>query len=65
MKIPIVDQELCIGCGICVDLCPEVFVIQDEKSQVIDEGNCSSCDCKAAVDSCPVSAIELKEGIGR
>lgn len=61
MMIPTVDQELCIGCGICVDLCPEVFVMEDEKSQVIGADQCASCDCQEAVDSCPVSAITMQE----
>lgn len=61
MMIPLVDQELCIGCGICADLCPKVFVIEDEKSQVIGVDQCDSCDCQEAVDSCPVSAITMQE----
>lgn len=61
MKTPTVDHELCIGCGICADLCPKVFEIRDEKSWVIDPDNCSTCDCQEAVDSCPVEAIEFEE----
>ena len=29
MKIPVVELSLCIRCGICVDLCPEVFRLND------------------------------------
>ena len=54
-----VDQELCIGCGICVDLCPEVFELCDDKSRVIGPDKCDSCDCEEAVVSCPVSAIAI------
>ncbi|PIP44373.1 MAG: ferredoxin [Deltaproteobacteria bacterium CG_4_10_14_3_um_filter_60_8] len=61
MKMPVVDEELCIGCEVCADLCPEVFEIQDEKSKVIGPGKCPSCDCQEAVDSCPVGAITLVE----
>ena len=29
----IVDEENCLGCGECVDICPsEVFELQDDKS---------------------------------
>ncbi|RPJ41032.1 MAG: ferredoxin, partial [Deltaproteobacteria bacterium] len=24
-KTPVVDQEECISCGVCVEVCPEVF----------------------------------------
>jgi len=61
MATPVVDQEECIGCGLCADLCPEVFQLVDEKSVVIGPDKCDSCDIEAAVDSCPVEAITMEE----
>ena len=58
---PVVDQELCIGCGNCVEICPEVFELREEKSFVIGPDQCHTCgDCEAAMTGCPVSAIELR-----
>ena len=57
---PVVDQELCIGCGNCAEICPQVFEMRDDKSVVIGPDNCDTCDCVAAEASCPVSAIELR-----
>lgn len=62
MKTPVVDHELCIGCGICAELCPEVFELREEKSWVIGPDKCGTCDCEEAVASCPVAAITLAEG---
>ncbi|MEW5803387.1 MAG: ferredoxin [bacterium] len=61
--IAIVDSELCIGCGQCEELCPDVFEILDEKAQVIsDEIPEDILDtCYEAVESCPVDAIVLEE----
>jgi ferredoxin len=63
MKV-IVDQAKCIGCGTCADICPAVFVLDEEigKSRVIDEDACefSGC-CEAAEENCPVEAITLEE----
>jgi ferredoxin len=62
MAVPVVDQELCIGCGVCVEICPEVFELgEDEKSHVTDAARCDTCDCEEAADSCPVSAIDFEE----
>ena len=61
MCIPVVDQELCVGCGLCEQICPEVFELRDEKSYVINEDACDTCDCQDAADSCPVEAITIEE----
>ena len=54
-----VNQELCIGCGACASLCPDVFKINDAgKAEVIAEEN---IDCaKDAAASCPVQAISVE-----
>ncbi|MDD3498066.1 MAG: ferredoxin [Candidatus Moranbacteria bacterium] len=59
-----VDENLCIGCGTCEALCPNVFKVDMEtgKSKVIAD-ECGDCNCQEAIDSCPVSAISMvKEG---
>jgi ferredoxin len=59
-----VNKELCIGCGLCTSICPDVFELgKDGKSQV-KEGvelapHADHIDQAAA--SCPVAAIAYKE----
>jgi ferredoxin len=45
MRKPIVNEDLCIGCGHCVEVCPQVFELESEKSQVTGPGKCGSCNC--------------------
>jgi len=54
-----VNAEVCIGCGTCESLCPNVFKIENGKSVVISE-DCGECNCQEVADSCPVSAITLE-----
>jgi ferredoxin len=59
--VPRVDLELCTGCGICVDVCPEIFEIGDDgSSQVIDDYGCEDAGCcEEAVEQCPEGAISI------
>jgi ferredoxin len=61
MGKPVVDYELCIGCGSCAEFCPEVFEIRDdEKAYVIGADKCNTCDCEEASSSCPTEAIKFE-----
>lgn len=58
-----VDQDLCIGCGLCAGLCPSVFEMNaDGKSEAVQEPGAEDTDITIeARDSCPVSAISVEE----
>ncbi|WP_322631391.1 ferredoxin [Aedoeadaptatus coxii] len=54
-------NESCIGCGLCVGICPEVFSMTDEgKAKAIETEVPADSEAAAeeAKDSCPVGAIE-------
>lgn len=60
----IVDQDACIGCGRCEEICPAVFHLDEAvgKSVVIDAEACEFVGCcEAAEENCPVDAISLEE----
>ncbi len=58
-----VDAELCTGCGPCVDVCPEVFEMRDDKSVVlVKEVPAEHQDAvREAADACPTGAIIIEE----
>jgi ferredoxin len=56
-------NEECILCGICVDMCPEIFELGDERAKVLAEEippEHQEC-CREAADDCPTDAIEIKD----
>ncbi len=61
MANPAVDPDLCIGCGLCAEICPEVFEMNDEGlAEVIEGADCEDAGCcEEAADSCPTDAISL------
>lgn len=62
MKVT-VDEETCIGCEACVDTCPEIFEMVDDKARAkVDEVPTDLISsCKEAAENCPVEAILLED----
>ena len=57
-----VDEDLCIGCGLCVDTCPDAFELNDEGKAIAKPGAEENLDCsKDAADACPTEAIIVEE----
>ncbi|PIS08761.1 ferredoxin [Candidatus Beckwithbacteria bacterium CG10_big_fil_rev_8_21_14_0_10_34_10] len=61
-KQAIVDKEKCIGCGTCVSLAGKSFKLGDDgKAEALVPAGDDEPTVQSAVDSCPVTAISLKE----
>lgn len=60
MKV-MVDRDGCIGCGVCAEICPEVFHIADDGlSEVKAEPDGKEDAVKEAAQSCPVEVIHIE-----
>ena len=58
---PSINADECIGCGLCEEICPDVFEMGDDGLAHVKEGaNCEAAGCcQEAADSCPTEAISL------
>lgn len=59
-----VDQDVCIGCGLCAETCPAVFVMNDDglaEVKVDPVPAAAADDCRKAAEDCPVEAITIEE----
>ena len=52
------DEDACVGCGACVDICPVQAVVIDDGVAVADEEWCIGCGL--CVPRCPTGAAGLK-----
>lgn len=55
-----VEQDTCIGCGLCIGTVPDVFRMNDDgKAEGYQEATPENESMvQDAIDSCPVSAIQ-------
>ena len=60
MFVPLIDEEKCIGCGECVDICPsEVLELLNEKAVAVNEEECVGCE--SCIEVCEQDAITVEE----
>ena len=70
MKIKL-DRENCIGCGVCVAICPKFFSMGEDGKSMLKKGTLNKKDgsedleisliecAQDAADSCPVQVIHV------
>ncbi len=62
MKRPVVDLSECNLCGVCEDICPKVFRLNDAGFiEVIEQIDYSEADIADAIKNCPKDCIYWEE----
>lgn len=61
-RVYLVEEE-CTGCGMCEDICPEVFVLNEETNiaEVIKPEGGPEDLVQEAIDACPVECIHWED----
>ena len=57
------DREKCVGCGMCIVVCPhEVILLDDGKARIEHRDACM--ECGACAQNCPTAALSVDAGVG-
>lgn len=57
------DKNKCVGCGMCLEVCPhDVFIMQEKKADIKNKNYCM--ECGACGKNCPAGAIQSSAGVG-
>ncbi len=57
----IIERDKCIGCKICIEVCPRSLYVFDEKDKKVDLRNFERCiNCNACVKRCLAQCLEIK-----
>ena len=54
----VIDKQLCNGCRMCIEACPEEALGLVQKKAVVNDGACAQCG--TCIDVCPENAIEMQ-----
>jgi ferredoxin len=53
----IIDEDACMGCESCVELCPDVFEMTDDEKAIVTNPDSDDECVDESIDSCPGEAI--------
>lgn len=57
------DNQKCIGCGMCLEVCPhQVFKLESGKARIQNKDSCM--ECGACARNCPIEAVSVRAGVG-
>jgi ferredoxin len=58
-SLPVIEEDSCIGCNACVEVCPDVFVLNESLgwAMVMFPEGAPAEKIQEAIDICPVHCI--------
>ncbi len=57
------DQEKCVGCGMCLMVCPQaVLSMHNGHARIENRDQCM--ECGACSQNCPTEAVTVQAGVG-
>ena len=57
------DEEKCVGCGMCLEVCPHaVLAPSNGRVRIQDRDACM--ECGACARNCPTEAVTVQAGVG-
>ena len=59
----VIDRSSCLGCGLCTEICPQVFRLADDglSEAYAQIGALDLSAAEEARDNCPASVISLTD----
>ena len=59
-ETPVLDEDTCVNCGLCISFCPEGAIMRKDERPFIDLRFCKGCGICS--HECPSKAIEMVIG---
>ena len=56
-----IDQDECLGCESCVEICPAAFEMNDDGKAVVLDESCQEACVQEAAEACPAECIKVED----
>ena len=57
----IIDENACVGCGLCVTACPNIFELGEDGIAKVKTNECADYDLHDVASQCPVNCITIED----